>query len=198
MNALRSSPAHTIALALMLAGAASAATLTGDPNHTGAQFVVTHLAISQVHGSIPVTSWDGTTGADDVPTSVTATLDARGIDTKSPDRDSDLRGTDWFDVGKYPTITFVSTAAHPGTGGAFKLDGNLTMHGVTKPVTLDGKVLGSIVDSRGRKHIGFSATATVDRRDFGLLWGKTMPGGALIAGNDVTITINAEGVVVKP
>jgi polyisoprenoid-binding protein YceI len=71
------------------------------------------------------------------------------------------------------------------------------MHGVTKPVTLDCQVVGSIVDGHGHKHVGYSATGTLDRRDFGLLWGKSTPGGALVASNDVQITLNAEGVVSK-
>jgi polyisoprenoid-binding protein YceI len=188
----------TCALALGLGAAATAAeTLTGDPNHSGAEFVVTHLTISHVHGTIPVTSWSGTNGAGDVPTSVIATLDVKSIDTKSADRDADLRGDSWFDVTKYPTITFKSTSIVAGAGGAFTMNGDLTMHGVTKPVTLAGKVEGSIVDSHGRRHIGYSATGTLDRRDFGLTWGKTMPGGALIASNEVAITLNAEGIVSK-
>jgi polyisoprenoid-binding protein YceI len=187
-----------LAITLALPAAALADAITGDVNHSGAQFTVTHLAISQVSGSIPVTSWSGTTGTGDVPASVTAVLDAKAIDTKSENRDSDLRGADWFDVGKYPTITFKSTKIEPGAGGAFTMTGDLTMHGVTKPVTLTGKVVGTLVDGKGRKHVGFSATTTVDRRDFGLTWGKTTPGGVLVAGDDVAITINAEGIVAKP
>ncbi len=197
MNALHRS-ILTCALVLSLgAGACAAETLTGDPNHSGAEFVVTHMTISHVHGTIPVLSWSGTNGAGDVPASVTATLDAKGIDTKTADRDADLRSANWFDVTKYPTITFKSTWIVPGLNGAFTMNGDLTMHGVTKPVTLTGKVEGSVVDSHGRRHVGYSATGTIDRRDFGLNWGKTTPGGALIAGNDVTITLNAEAIVSK-
>jgi len=193
------------ALALALGGAfvcalatgALADTLVGDPNHTGAEFVVTHLAISHVHGTIPVTTWSATTGSGDLPTTLSATLDARAIDSKSADRDSDLRGSDWLDVAKYPTITFKSTSVAPGANGTFKLTGDLTLHGVTKPVTLDGKVEGSLVDSHGRRHIGYSATTTIDRREFGLLWGQATPAGVLVAGNDVTINLNAEGIVAK-
>jgi polyisoprenoid-binding protein YceI len=177
--------------------AALAETITGDTNHSSSEFVVTHLAISHVHGTIPVTAWSGTISTGDVPASVSATLDASAIDTKSADRDSDLKGADWLDVAKYPTIAFKSTNIQAESGGAFKMTGNLTLHGVTKPVTLDGKVEGSVVDQRGRKHVGYSATTTIDRRDFGLNWGKTTPGGALVAANEVAITINAEGVVSK-
>lgn len=194
---------HLLTLTLALgfipfaSAAATAETLVGDPNHTGAEFVVTHLAISHVHGTIPVIAWSATTGPGDAPMTLTATLDARAIDSKSADRDSDLRGTDWLDVAKYPTISFKSTSAQPGPNGTFKIVGDLTLHGVTKTVTLDGKVEGSIVDGRGRRHVGYSATTAIDRRDFGLTWGKSTPGGAMIAGNDVTITLNAEGVVAK-
>jgi polyisoprenoid-binding protein YceI len=199
MNALRRVLPIALALAVAsrLGTVAFADTLTGDLNHSGAEFVVTHLSISHVHGTIPVSAWSATTGPGDIPTGLTATLDARAIDTKSSDRDSDLRGADWLDVAKYPTITFKSTSVQPGQNGAFKLNGELTLHGVTKPVTLDGKVEGSIVDSHGRKHIGYSATTTIDRRDFGLNWGKTTPGGVFIAANDVAITINAEAIVAK-
>jgi polyisoprenoid-binding protein YceI len=184
------------ALALCLGGAATAAeTLTGDPNHSGAEFVVTHLTISHVHGTIPVTSWSGTNGPGNVPTSLVATLDVKAIDTKTADRDADLRSDNWFDVSKYPTMTFKSTSIVPGSAGTFTMNGDLTMHGVTKPVTLAGKVEGAIVDSHGRRHVGYSATGTLDRRDFGLNWGKTTPGGGLIVSNDVTITLNAEAIV---
>jgi polyisoprenoid-binding protein YceI len=198
VNAILHRLALVCALLPTLAGAASAAeTLTGDPNHSGAEFVVTHLTISHVHGTIPVTSWSGTSGPGDVPVSVTATLDAKGIDTKSADRDSDLRGDSWFDVAKYPTITFRSTSIAPGLNGAFTMVGDLTMHGVTRQVTLAGKVEGAVVDSHGRRHVGYSATGTIDRRDFGLNWGKTTPGGSLIASNEVGLTLNAEAIVGK-
>jgi polyisoprenoid-binding protein YceI len=187
--------ALTLCLGAALAGTAVADTLTGDLDHSSSEFVATHLTISSVHGTIPVKSWSATTGAGDIPTSVTATLDAQGLDTKSADRDHDLHGADWFDVTKYPTITFKSTSVVPGQNGAFKLIGDLTIHGVTKPVTLDGKVVGSIVDGHGHRHVGYTATTTIDRRDFGLTWGHTTPAGVYIVGNDVTITINAEGIV---
>lgn len=198
-NAARRLLTLTLALGFVSSAyaAATAETLAGDPDHTGAEFVVTHLALTHVHGTIPVTAWSATTGPGDVPVTLTATLDARAIDSKSADRDSDLRGADWLDVAKYPTISFKSTSAQPGPNGRFRIVGDLTLHGVTKPVTLDGKVEGSIVDGRGRRHVGYSATTTIDRRDFGLNWGKATPAGVMIAGNDVTITLNAEGVVAK-
>jgi|SRR5271165_5404133 len=186
-------------LLVLLLGAvpsmAAAVTLTGDPSHSSATFSVMHLAISNVAGSIPVVSWNGTTDAGYMPTSVNATLDAKGIDTKEADRDSDLRSDRWFDVAKYPTMTFKSSKIEPGPSGTFKMTGDLTMHGVTKPVSLEGKLLGTVKDGRQRIHVGYTATTTIDRRDFGLNFAGTVPEGQLVAGYDVTITINAEGIV---
>jgi polyisoprenoid-binding protein YceI len=180
-------------LAAALAAPALAADYAVDPNHTQATFTVTHLAISRVNGKIPVTGGTISIGANGLPSAISVTLSAKDIDTNSADRDRDLRGGDWFEVDKYPTMTFVSKSVS-GTPQSFTVNGELTMHGMTKPVTLTAKELGKMTDARGRTHVGYSASATLDRRDWGLNWGKTTPGGSLIAGNDVTIDINAEAV----
>lgn len=181
------------ALAAALAAPALAADYAVDPNHTQATFTVTHLAISRVNGKIPVTGGTISIGANGLPSAISVTLSAKDLDTNSADRDRDLRGGDWFEVDKYPTMTFVSKSVS-GTPQSFTVNGDLTMHGVTKPVTLTAKELGKMTDARGRTHVGYSASASLDRRDWGLNWGKTTPGGSLIAGNDVTIDINAEAV----
>ncbi len=179
------------ALVAMLAGPALAADYSIDPNHTQATFTVTHLAISRVSGKVPVTSGTVSLGAAGIPTAISVTLSAKDIDTQSADRDKDLRSPDWFDVDKFPTMTFVSTAV-TGTPQALSIVGELTMHGVTKPVTLNAKELGKMTDARGHTHLGYTAATTFDRRDWGLNWGKTTLGGALIAANEVTIDINVE------
>jgi polyisoprenoid-binding protein YceI len=147
-----------------------------------------------VRGLIPVTAGTLVLDGSNVPTSVTATLNAAGLDTKSADRDSDLRGAEWFETEKYPTMSFVSTRIEGTNPQAFTIAGNLTMHGVTKPVTLAAKFEGRMVDARGRAHVAYSATTTVDRRDFNLNWGKTAPGGGLVAAYDVTISLSVEAV----
>jgi len=174
-----------------LAAPALAADYAIDPNHTQATFTVTHLAISRVSGKVPVTGGTVAVGANEVPTAISATFSAKDIDTQSADRDKDLRSADWFEVDKFPTMTFVAKTIS-GTPQSFTVVGDLTMHGVTKPVTLSGKELGKMTDARNRTHIGYGATATLDRRDWGLNWGKTTPGGSLIAGNDVSIDLNVE------
>jgi polyisoprenoid-binding protein YceI len=187
---LRSSIAAA-ALVAALAAPALAADYAVDPNHTQATFTVTHLAISRVSGKVPVTSGTVSLGANDMPSAITMTLSAKDIDTQSADRDKDLRSPDWFDVDKFPTMTFVAKSV-TGTPQALTIAGDLTMHGVTKPVTFTGKEIGKMTDARGRTHVGYSASTTLDRRNWGLNWGRTTPGGSLIAGNDVTIDLNVE------
>ncbi len=180
-----------VLLAVALAAPALAADYTIDPNHTQATFTVTHLAISRVSGKVPVTAGTVSVGANGLPSAIAVTFSAKDIDTQSADRDKDLRSPDWFDVEKYPTMTFVSKSIS-GTPQAFTVAGDLTMHGVTKPLTLNAKEIGRMTDARNRVHVGYNATTTLDRRDWGLNWGKTTPGGSLIAGNDVTIDVNVE------
>ncbi len=172
---------------------ASAADYTFDPVHTTAEFSVTHLALTKVTGKIPVVSGSLSAGASDVPTAASVTLSAKDLNTQEADRDQELHGPDWLDVTKYPTISFVAKKIE-GTPQAFTMMGDLTIHGVTQPVTLAGQFAGKVTDARGHTHAGCSATTTIDRRQWGLNWGKTTPGGALIAGYDVAITINVDAI----
>jgi len=193
--------AATLALGALALGPARLAAQTGpllpyamDPGHSSAEFKVEHLVVSNVRGTIPISEGiievgTGTT----VPARVAATLDAAGLDTKNPDRDKDLRSSDWFDVSKYPTIAFKSTQVAAGTApGSFSVTGDLTLHGVTKSVVLACSTVGTTVDARGFRHIGYTATTTVDRRDFGMNLLKTTPGGNLIAGTTVAISLEIE------
>jgi polyisoprenoid-binding protein YceI len=186
--------AAAAALVAALTAPAVAAEYNLDLNHTQAEFSVVHLGFSHVRGLIPVSAGTLVLDGSNVPTSVTATLNAAGLDTKSADRDSDLRGAEWFETAKYPTMSFVSTRIEGTNPQAFTIAGNLTMHGVTKPVTLAAKFEGRMVDTRGRAHVAYSATTTVDRRDFNLNFGKTVPGGGLVAGYDVTISLSVEAI----
>jgi polyisoprenoid-binding protein YceI len=181
-----------LAFALALAavpGVAAAAEYTIDPVHTDADFTVVHLAVSKVHGSIPLTAGTLTIGADDLPSAGTATFDMKNVSSGDDRRDQSLRGPNFFDVTTYPTMTFVVRTVS-GTPQAFALTGDLTLHGVTKPVTLKASEVGSAI-VRGQRHIGYTATTSIDRRDFGMTWGN-MPGGALIAGFDVAIDIDID------
>jgi polyisoprenoid-binding protein YceI len=186
----RSVQVAAAALFTVLAAPASAAEWTFDPPHTQATFTVTHLAISKVRGTIPLVAGTLTPGSNELPSAVSATFDVSKLDTHDAQRDASLRSADWFDVAKYPTMTFVSTKI-TGTPQEFHVLGNLTMHGVTKPVTLDAKLEGTLVDNKGIRHLAYAASTTFDRRAWGLTWGN-VSGGQLIAGYDVTVDLEVD------
>ncbi|MBX3025177.1 YceI family protein [bacterium] len=188
--------ARLSALALLLAAPAFAGTATWqiDPDHSSAQFAIKHLMVSTVRGTIgPVT---GTVTIDDgdlTKSSVTASIDAKGIDTRNQKRDDHLRSPEFFDVATFPAITFTSTAIEKAGDGAYAVRGDLTLHGVTKPVTL--KVEGSPTPMRdpfGNTKLGGTATTRINRKDFGLNWSKALDGGGVVVGDDVDVTLDIE------
>ncbi|HKQ61272.1 MAG TPA: YceI family protein [Candidatus Polarisedimenticolaceae bacterium] len=183
------------ALALaVFAGSAGAASWTIDPAHSAASFSVKHLMVSTVRGGFGkltgTVEWDG---KDLATIKAEATIDATTISTGQPDRDKHLNSPDFFDTAKFPTITFKSKRALPGTAGHFKLVGDLTIHGVTKEVTLDVEgPSAELKDPWGNIKVGASATTKVNRQDFGVTWNKTLDGGGVVVSDEVTITIDLE------
>lgn len=162
-----------------------------DPNHTAAQFSVRHMGISTVRGAF--TKVAGTVEYDPsnpAKSSVEVTIDADSVDTRVEARDNDLRSANWFDVAKYPNITFKSKSVQPAGEGKLKITGDLTIHGVTKEVVLDvDGPSAPITDPKGNAHMGASATTKIKRTDFGV-------GTTPMVGDDTTITIDTE--MVKP
>ncbi len=182
------------ALAVTLACApALAETYVGDTVHTTAEFSVTHFGLSRVKGLIPVKSATVVTAAGkDIPSSVEATLDTTGFDTRNDRRDSELKGDKWLDAAKYPTIDFKSTSVTPAADGTFNINGNLTIHGTTKPVVLSGHLEGKGKDARGNDRVAYTAAVKFDRRDFGIA-NQAGTAAALVVGNEITISIEFEG-----
>jgi polyisoprenoid-binding protein YceI len=182
-----------VALAL-LSGTARAAEWTIDTNHSAVAFSVRHL-FSKVPGNFD--RFSGTIDYDPAAPaagSVKVSIEAASINTKNEKRDNHLRSADFFDVEKHPTLTFESTKVIPGDGNAFRVEGNLTMRGVTKPVTLAVTFLGA-GPAMGGQRAGFEATTTVDRKDYGILWNRTLDQGGTLLSDDVTISINIEAYV---
>ncbi len=183
------------ALALALPGLARGATSTWqiDPVHSHAMFGVKHMVISTVKGELGKTTGTLILDEGDVTKSrVEATIDLKGLDTREPKRDEDLRSANFFDAAKYPTVTFKSTRVEKAGDGKLKVTGELTMHGVTRPVTLD--VTGptpEIKDPWGNVKRGVSATAKINRKDFGLSYSKVIEAGPVV-GDEVAIEIEAE------
>ncbi|HLH08921.1 MAG TPA: YceI family protein [Terriglobales bacterium] len=165
-----------------------------DPNHSAAQFTVRHLMVSNVKGTFSKVT--GTINYDPnnlAASSVEATIDVNTVDTRQPQRDADLRSPNFFDVAKYPTMTFKSTQFYR-QGGQLKVKGDLTMHGVTKPVVLDvDGPTPEIKDPWGNQRIGASISTKINRHDWGLNYNKMVEAGAVV-GDEITINIDLEAV----
>ena len=181
--------------AVILAAATQAQTTTWqlDPAHSNAQFSVRHLGISNVQGEF--TKLTGTVQLDDQDISkstVNATIDVNSLDTRVQNRDNDLKSDHFFDVGKFPTITFQSTKIVSTGEGTAKMTGNLTLHGVTKEVTFDVTGPTKVIQVMGTRR-GASATTKINRQDFGMVFmSNAMPGGDQMIGDSVTITLDIE------
>ena len=189
----------TLALLLALPCAARADVWEIDPAHTTVEFTVRHMTISSVKGQFNKVA--GTiTATDKDPKSVLieATIQTASIDTHSADRDADLKSSNFLDVAKYPTMTFKSTKVEPAGPGKWKIIGNLTLHGVTRPVTLavDGPS-GPIKDPWGNLRAGAVATTNLSRKAFGLTWNKLLETGGAVVGDEVSVTVNVEAVKKK-
>lgn len=181
-----------VAVTAPLLGFAQATSWDLDPAHSHASFTIRHMVITNVRGEFQKVSGTVKLDEKDVSkSSVEATIDATSIDTRVPDRDKHLRSADFFDVEKFPTITFKSTKVQKA-GKGLKVTGDLTMHGVTKPVVLDVEgPTAAIKDPWGKTRRGLAASTTINRRDFGLTWGKMVEAGPVV-GDQVKIEIESE------
>ena len=170
-----------------------------DPNHSAAQFAVRHLGLSTVRGAF--TKLSGTVNLDDQDiskSSVDVTIDAASVDTRVEARDKDLRSDHFFDVAKYPTITFKSKKVEQVSAGKLKVTGDLTIHGTTKEVVLDVEgPTAPVKDPWGNQRAAVSATTKINRQDYGVKWNATMDNGGVVVGDDVAITLDVEMVQPK-
>jgi len=186
-----------LAAVLLLAPAsarAQAEAWTIDPGHSAATFQVRHMVVANVKGEFGGPVGTATFDPKDPSTlKIEATIDARTINTRNPDRDKDLRSNLFFDVAKYPKITFKSRSVAVQGPGKLKVAGDLTIHGVTKPVTLDVEgPTSEIKDIWGSRRIGATATTKIDRRDFGLVYNRMLEGGGAVVGDQVSIELDVE------
>jgi polyisoprenoid-binding protein YceI len=137
------------------------------------------------------------TGTDPNSVKIEATIESASVDTHAEKRDTHLKSPDFLDVAKYPTITFKSTKIEPDGDGKWKVTGDLTLHGVTKPVVLEVTGPTPEVMVMGSPRRGASATTSINRQDFGVAFNKTLDSGGLVVGNDVAISIDVEAVKAK-
>jgi polyisoprenoid-binding protein YceI len=165
-----------------------------DPAHSAAQFSVRHLGISTVRGTFTKVGGVLEDSPDPSKASVHVTIDASSVDSRVEMRDKDLRGDHFFDVAKYPTITFQSKKVEPAGEGKLKVLGDLTIHGVTKEVVLDvDGPTAPVKDPRGNSHRGVSATTTINRQDYGMTQMSGMIGDQVAIQLDVELVDKAPG-----
>jgi polyisoprenoid-binding protein YceI len=166
-----------------------------DPAHTEVGFSVKHLMISTVRGRFA--GVQGTIVLDEVNpanSSAEVEIDAATIDTRAAQRDAHLRSADFFEVERYPTITFRSARVERVGDDRYRIVGDLTIRGVTREVVLDATDEGRGRDPWGGDRLGFSATTTIDRSDFGLTWNQALETGGVLVSNEIKISIDVEAV----
>ena len=163
-----------------------------DTSHTRLGFAVRHMAVSKVRGDFKDFSGTLELAEDPTDSKVSVTIEAGSVDTHDENRDNHLRTNDFFDVENHPTWTFTSTAIRPISATEWNVDGDLTIRGVTRQVTLDATLEGVVQDPYGMHRVGFSATTSIDREDFGVSFNGVMEAGGLVVGKKVDIDIEAE------
>lgn len=183
------------------AGAATATQATGvsrweiDPAHTLVEFSAKHMMVVTVRGR-----FSGVKGtielneSDPAKSIVVAEIDATTIDTRTEQRDNHLRSADFLHVEQHPTITFRSTKVEPAGGDRYKVTGDLTIRGTTRPVTLDTTLNGRGKTPYGKEIIGFSAETTINRKDWGLNWNVALETGGFVVGDTIKIALEVEAV----
>ncbi len=186
-----------LAAALALPASAGTTTYQIDPRHSSAGFGVTHLMISTVRGEFHGVT--GTVVVDDSDVSkstVNVTIDATSLDTREPDRDKHLKSEAFFDVAKYPAITFQSTKVERNNDGSLKITGDLTIRGITKTAVLTTTVpKAPIKDPWGLQRTAASASTRINRQDFGVAWNQKLDSGGVVVGDDVNITLDVEMII---
>lgn len=173
---------------------ATTATWNIDPVHSTAQFKVKHLMISNVRGEFTHISGALELDSHDITNSrVEATIDVATINTREPQRDAHLKSADFFDVEKFPTLSFKSTHISKSGEAELVIDGDLTIHGVTRKVVLEAEgPTAPMTDPWGSTRIGLSATTHIKRKDFGLNWNTALDSGGVMVGEDIAITLDVE------
>ncbi|HET6437098.1 MAG TPA: YceI family protein [Anaeromyxobacter sp.] len=164
-----------------------------DPTHASAQFKVRHLMVANVRGELGEVSGEAHIDPSDLSrSSVEARVDTTALSTRNTDRDAHLKSADFLDVGNHPSLAFRSTAVRPLALDRLEVKGELTIRGLTRPVTLAVELTDEVRDPWGNAKRGATATARINRKDFGLTWNAAMEGGGLVVGELVEVTIEAE------
>jgi polyisoprenoid-binding protein YceI len=175
--------------------AAITGTYAIDPTHSRIGFVARHAMVTKVRGSFNEFEGSGYLDSDDPAASqAQLTITAASIDTRNADRDAHLRSNDFFDMENHPEIRFVTTAVEQRSADTFRVTGDLTIKGVTKPVTIDFDYTGTAVDPYGNRRIGFEGSTTVNRKDWGVSWNAALEAGGVLVGEKVTLEFDVSAI----
>ena len=181
--------AFTATLAAAPRDAAGPATYTIDATHSSVEFSVRHMMVSNVKGSFQKVTGTAVYDPKNLAASkLDATIDVNTVNTNEPKRDAHLKSPDFFDVAKYPSMTFKSTRFAKSANG-LKVTGDLTIHGVTKPVTFNVETTPEVKDAYGKLRLGASAAATINRKDFGLTWNTVLEAGGVAVSAEVKLSL---------
>jgi polyisoprenoid-binding protein YceI len=175
------------------------ATLTGnykiDPSHSRFGFVARHAMVTKVRGSFNEFDGSGYFDAENPSNShFTLTIKAASIDTRNAERDAHLRSNDFFSMDEYPEITFTSTKVEQAGERTYRVTGDLTIKGVTRPITFDLEFTGDVVDPWGNTRIGFEGSTTVNRKDWGINWNVALEAGGVLVSENVTLEFEISAV----
>jgi polyisoprenoid-binding protein YceI len=163
-----------------------------DPQHSSVEFAVRHMVVSTVRGRFDDFSVEADVHEDDLTKSRgTVRVKTTSVNTREEQRDAHLRSPDFFGAEQYPELTYVITKVE-GSGGDYRITGDLTIKGVTREVTLDAEITGPVADPWGNTRLGLSATGKLNRKDYGLTWNVVTEAGGLLVGDDVKLTIDTE------
>jgi len=165
-----------------------------DPAHTRVGFVAKHLMVAKVRGHFAEMAGSVTLAENPLDSTAEATIQVASITTGAEDRDAHLRSSDFFEIEKYPTMTFSGAKVLDASRGTFHVVGNLTIKGITRPVELEVEYDGFARDPWGNERIALTATTEIDREDFGITWNVALETGGVLVGRKVKIEIEAEAV----
>jgi polyisoprenoid-binding protein YceI len=175
---------------------AVAGTYTIDPAHTRIGFVARHAMVTKVRGSFNEFSGSGVFDPDNPANiSVALTIEAASIDTRNADRDAHLRSNDFFAMEQFPQISFTSTSATKTDDRTYDITGDLTIKGVTKPITIAFEFEGAAVDPFGNHRIGFEGSTVVNRKDWGVNWNATLEAGGVLVSENVTLEFEVSAIL---
>jgi polyisoprenoid-binding protein YceI len=192
-------PSLTLLSLALLAGAVQAETYNADPAHSEVIFSVRHMTVTRVTGRFnEFTATINGDAAKPETATVEFTIKTASIDTREAGRDKHLKSADFFDVEKFPEITFKSSKITAKGQNKYDVAGTLTMHGVAKEVTLPVTMAGPVKDPRGNEKFGFEVSTTLNRKDYGVSWNRALDAGGVVVSDEVQVAINLEAAKAKP